>query len=170
MTDNNQSSLPANARIIDRVGLAEEVEAARKAGKKIVVANGCFDVLHAGHIRYLNGAKELGDLLVVAINSDQQVRNQKGTGRPLLPANERAELVASLEAVDFVTIFDEPTVTELLLSLKPDVHAKGTDYTEETVPEREVARLYGGRVAIAGDPKDHSSSELIRKVNSYEKS
>jgi D-glycero-beta-D-manno-heptose 1-phosphate adenylyltransferase len=122
-------------------------------------------VLHAGHIRYLNGAKALGDLLVVAVNSDQQVRTQKGAGRPLVSVNERAELVAALEAVDLVTIFDEPTVTELLLTLKPDVHAKGTDYTEQTVPEREVVRSYGGRVAIAGDPKEHSSSELIIKAN-----
>ena len=108
----------------------------------------------------------LGDLLVVAVNSDLQVRNQKGAGRPLMSADQRAELVASLEAVDLVTIFDEPTVTELLLTLKPDVHVKGTDYTERTVPEREVVLSYGGRVAIVGDPKDHSSSELIRKVSS----
>jgi len=157
--------MPARSRILDRAQLAKQIQTERKAGKKIVLANGCFDVLPAGHIRYLNGAKALGDLLVVAVNSDQQVRIQKGVGRPLISVNGRAELVAALEAVDFVTIFDEPTVTELLLTLKPDVHAKGTDYTEQTVPEREVVRSYGGRVAIAGDPKDHSSSELINEAN-----
>ena len=157
--------MPAKARILDRAQLSKQIETERKAGKKIVLANGCFDVLHAGHIRYLEAAKMLGNLLVVALNSDEQVRNQKGPGRPLMSADQRAELVASLEAVDLVTIFDEPTVTELLLTLKPDVHAKGTDYTEQTVPEREVVRSYGGRVAIAGDPKDHSSSELINRAN-----
>jgi D-glycero-beta-D-manno-heptose 1-phosphate adenylyltransferase len=170
VTGANHNPLPAWARIVGHVRLAEEVEAVRRAGKKIVLANGCFDVLHAGHIRYLNAAKAFGDVLVVAINSDEEVRRQKGVGRPLMPANERAELVASLDAVDLVTIFDEPTVTELLLTLKPDVHAKGTDYTEDTVPERAVVRLYGGRVAIAGDPKDHSSSALIRNVNLRQKS
>ena len=165
MTNIIDTQRPAKARILDRAQLAKPIEIERKAGKKIVLANGCFDVLHAGHIRYLNGAKALGDLLVVAVNSDQQVRTQKGAGRPLVSVNERAELVAALEAVDLVTIFDEPTVTELLLTLKPDVHAKGTDYTEQTVPEREVVRSYGGRVAIAGDPKDHSSSELINEAN-----
>ena len=165
MTNIVDIQVPARARILDRARLAEQIETERKSGKKIVLANGCFDVLHAGHIRYLEAAKMLGDLLVVAVNSDLQVRNQKGPGRPLMSADQRAELVASLEAVDLVTIFDEPTVTELLLTLKPDVHAKGTDYTEQTVPEREVVRSYGGRVAIAGDPKDHSSSELINEAN-----
>jgi D-glycero-beta-D-manno-heptose 1-phosphate adenylyltransferase len=145
--------------------LVQEVAAARRLGKKIVLANGCFDVLHAGHVRYLSSARTLADVLVVAVNSDDQVKKQKGPGRPLLPAAERAELVASLEVVDLVTIFDEPTVTELLLTLRPDVHAKGTDYIEESVPERQVVRSYGGRVAIAGDPKNHSSSELITRVN-----
>src|SRR5213593_4448454 len=159
--------MPAKARILDRAQLSEQIETERKSGKKIVLANGCFDVLHAGHIRYLNGAKAFGDLLVVAVNSDEQVRSQKGAGRPLMSANQRAELVASLEVVDLVTIFDEPTVTELLLTLKPDVHVKGTDYTERTVPEREVVLSYGGRVAIAGDPKDHSSSELINKATGW---
>jgi rfaE bifunctional protein nucleotidyltransferase chain/domain len=121
--------------------------------------------LHAGHVRYLQGAKELGDLLIVGVNSDEQVRNLKGPGRPVLPEKERAELVASLEAVDLVTIFPEPTVEALLLALLPDIHAKGTDYTEDTVPEREVVRSYGGRVAIVGDPKEHSTTELLKYLN-----
>lgn len=165
VTNNKQALQPSRTRIVDRARLAKEIGSARNAGKKIVLANGCFDILHAGHIRYLSRSKALGDLLVVAVNSDEQVRRQKGAGRPLMSASDRAELVAALEPVDFVTVFDEPTVTELLLTLKPDVHAKGTDYTEGTVPEREVVRSYGGRVAIAGDPKNHSSSELIKKVN-----
>ena len=153
-------------RIVDRPRLQEGIVAAKKDGRRIVFANGCFDVLHVGHVRYLEGAKALGDVLVVAVNSDEQVRQQKGEGRPLIPQDQRAEIVSALAAVDFVTIFDEPTVAELLLALKPDVHAKGTDYTEDTVPERDVVRSYGGRVAIAGDPKDHSSSEMIEKVSS----
>ncbi len=153
-------------RTLDRSELVTIVEEARKQGKNIVLANGCFDILHAGHVRYLTAAKALGDLLIVAINSDEQTRSLKGAGRPLLPQEQRAEIVSSLEAVDFVTIFNEPTVEELLLALRPDIHAKGTDYTEETVPERNVVRSFGGRVAIAGDPKDHSSSEMIKKVSS----
>ncbi|HVI70981.1 MAG TPA: adenylyltransferase/cytidyltransferase family protein, partial [Pyrinomonadaceae bacterium] len=144
--------------------LIERVAAAREAGSKIVFANGCFDVLHVGHVRYLTGARELGDVLIVGINSDQQVALQKGAGRPVLPASERAEVVAALESVTYVTIFDEPTVEELLLALKPDVHAKGTDYTTDTVPERDVVRSYGGQVAIVGDPKDHSASEIIARL------
>jgi D-glycero-beta-D-manno-heptose 1-phosphate adenylyltransferase len=148
-------------RILNRETLVTRVAAEKARGSKIVLANGCFDVLHAGHVRYLEGAAALGDILVVAVNSDIQVAKLKGKGRPILPERERAELVGSLEAVDLVTIFDEPTVTELLLAITPDIHAKGTDYTEETVPERDVVRSYGGRVAIVGDPKDHSTSELI---------
>lgn len=129
----------------------------------IVLANGCFDVLHAGHVRYLEGARALGDILVVGVNSDSEVAKLKGEGRPIMPQAERAEIVSALQAVDLVTIFEEPTVTELLLAIKPDVHAKGTDYTEETVPERDVVRSYGGRVAIVGDPKDHSTSEILRR-------
>ena len=151
-------------RIVDRATLQENIQAARQEGATIVLANGCFDVLHAGHVRYLDGARALGDLLVVGINSDAQVTELKGPGRPILPQLERAELVASLEAVDFVTIFHEPTVAELLLAIKPDIHAKGTDYTAETVPERDVVRSFGGRVAIVGDPKDHSTSELIARL------
>lgn len=147
--------------ILKRDDLLERVAASRKQGARVVLANGCFDVLHVGHVRYLRGAKAEGDLLVVGINSDRQVATLKGAGRPIMGEQERAEIVAALEPVDLVTIFDEPTVTELLLALKPDVHAKGTDYTEDTVPEREVVRGYGGRVAIVGDPKNHSTSQLI---------
>ena len=150
--------------VLSREQLVREVETARAAGARIVLANGCFDVLHVGHIRYLAGARELGDVLVVGINSDDQVVIQKGAGRPILPASERAEIVAALEAVTYVTIFDEPTVEQLLLALKPDIHAKGTDYTTETVPERDVVRSYGGQVAIVGDPKDHSTSEILRRL------
>ena len=150
--------------ILTREQLIERVAPAREGGAKIVFANGCFDVLHVGHVRYLAGARELGDVLIVGINSDQQVALQKGAGRPVLPASERAEIVAAIESVTYVTIFDEPTVEELLLALKPDVHAKGTDYTADTVPERDVVRSYGGQVAIVGDPKDHSTSEIIARL------
>ena len=136
----------------------------RERGARIVLANGCFDVLHVGHIRYLAGARELGDVLVVGVNSDEQVKVQKGPGRPVLPAAERAEIVSALESVTYVTIFDEPTVEQLLLALRPDVHAKGTDYTADTVPERDVVRSYGGQVAIVGDPKDHSTSEIVARL------
>jgi len=150
--------------ILSREDLADRIAAARESGARIVLANGCFDVLHVGHVRYLAGARELGDILVVGINSDEQVAIQKGPGRPVLPAIERAEIVAALESVTYVTIFDEPTVEQLLLTLKPDVHAKGTDYTTESVPERDVVRSYGGQVAIVGDPKDHSTTEIIARV------
>ena len=150
--------------ILRREELIREVASAREAGARIVLANGCFDVLHVGHVRYLAGAKQLGDILVVGINADEQVAIQKGAGRPVLPANERAEIVAALESVNYVTIFNEPTVEQLLLALKPDVHAKGTDYTTDTVPERDVVRSYGGQVAIVGDPKDHSTTEIIARV------
>ncbi|HSE33736.1 MAG TPA: adenylyltransferase/cytidyltransferase family protein [Pyrinomonadaceae bacterium] len=156
--------MTADSRVLGRKDLTDRVEAARKAGAKIVFANGCFDVLHVGHTRYLSGARALGDLLVVGVNSDDQVRIQKGPGRPVLPATERAEMVAALEWVDYVTVFEEPTVEQLLLTLKPDIHAKGTDYTEETVPEREVVRSYGGRVAIVGDPKHHSTTSLLTRL------
>jgi rfaE bifunctional protein nucleotidyltransferase chain/domain len=154
--------IDATSLILDRDSLVNCITTEKAKGSRIVLANGCFDILHAGHVRYLEGARALGDVLVVAINSDLQVVRLKGEGRPILPERERAELVASVDAVDWVTIFDEPTVTELLLAMKPDVHAKGTDYTEETVPERDVVRSYGGRVAIVGDPKNHSTTELIR--------
>jgi len=150
--------------ILRREELIREIAAARESGARIVLANGCFDVLHVGHVRYLAGAKQLGDVLVVGINADEQVAIQKGAGRPVLPAHERAEIVAALESVNYVTIFNEPTVEQLLLALKPDVHAKGTDYTTDTVPERDVVRSYGGQVAIVGDPKDHSTSEIIARL------
>ena len=153
-----------DARILNREELVDRVHAARAQGATIVFANGCFDVLHVGHIRYLEGARALGDVLMVGVNSDDQVTIQKGPGRPILPAIERAEMLAALDSVDYVTIFDEPTVENLLLALKPDVHAKGTDYTEETVPERNVVRSYGGRVAIVGDPKDHSTTSLLTRL------
>jgi len=150
--------------ILSREELADRIAAERGSGARIVLANGCFDVLHVGHVRYLAGARELGDILVVGINSDEQVAIQKGAGRPVMTANERAEIVAALESVTYVTIFDEPTVEQLLLTLKPDVHAKGTDYTTDSVPERDVVRSYGGRVAIVGDPKDHSTTEIIARL------
>jgi rfaE bifunctional protein nucleotidyltransferase chain/domain len=150
--------------ILSREELVTRIDAERKTGSRVVLANGCFDVLHVGHVRYLAGARELGDVLVVGVNSDEQVARLKGPGRPILPANERAELVAALESVTYVTVFNEPTVEELLLALRPDVHAKGTDYTEDSVPERDVVRSYGGRVAIVGDPKDHSTSAILARL------
>ena len=150
--------------ILSREELIRQVASTRESGARIVLANGCFDVLHVGHVRYLHGASRLGDVLIVGINSDEQVAIQKGAGRPVMPANERAEIVAALESVTYVTIFDEPTVEQLLLALKPDVHAKGTDYTTDTVPERDVVRSYGGQVAIVGDPKDHSTTAIIARL------
>src|ERR687885_2659854 len=155
----------AASRIVERNRLIARVAIARRHGARVVFANGCFDLLHVGHVRYLEAARSLGDLLVVGINSDEQVRRLKGEGRPLVPERERAETVASLRAVDYVTVFHEPTVTELLLALRPDIHAKGTDYTEESVPERDVVRSFGGRVQIVGDPKDHSSTEMVKRVS-----
>jgi rfaE bifunctional protein nucleotidyltransferase chain/domain len=160
----SQTETKSSDRILYQADLVARVNTARQNGAKIVFANGCFDVLHVGHIRYLQGAKAQGDLLVVAINSDRQVAILKGPGRPIMADTERAEMVASIAAVDLVTVFDEPTVENLLLALRPDIHAKGTDYTEETVPEREVVRSYGGRVAIVGDPKKHSTSEILDRI------
>jgi D-glycero-beta-D-manno-heptose 1-phosphate adenylyltransferase len=163
-----QSKINAAARILERNRLIARVAIARKGGARVVFANGCFDLLHVGHVRYLEAAKGLGDLLVVGVNSDEQVRRLKGEGRPFVPERERAEVIASVRAVDYVTVFHEPTVTELLLALRPDIHAKGTDYTEESVPERDVVRSFGGRVQIVGDPKDHSSTEMMGRVMSDE--
>lgn len=151
-------------KIRDLPALQSDLAQRRRRGGKIVLANGCFDVLHAGHIRYLQGAKGLGDVLVVAVNSDASMRKIKDEGRPLLPEDARARLVAGLEAVDYVTVFSDPTVSHLLRILQPEVHAKGTDYTVETVPEREVVRSYGGEVVIVGDPKNHSTRDLIQQV------
>jgi rfaE bifunctional protein nucleotidyltransferase chain/domain len=163
MNTGSVEMVDATSLILERQALVARVDAEKKKGRSVVLANGCFDLLHAGHVRYLQGARSLGDLLVVGINCDDQVARLKGQGRPILPERDRAEIVASIEVVDLVTIFDEPTVTELLLAIRPDIHAKGTDYTEETVPERDVVRSFGGRVRIVGDPKDHSTSELIRR-------
>jgi rfaE bifunctional protein nucleotidyltransferase chain/domain len=138
----------------------------RRENRTIVLANGCFDLFHVGHIRYLEGAKELGDILIVGLNSDEQVKELKGKNRPFMPECERAEIVSALRFVDFVTIFHEPTVEELIRAIRPDFHAKGTDYTVDSVPEREIVKECGGRVAIVGDPKDHSSTELISLVAS----
>jgi len=150
--------------ILDRDALAARVRQDRARGLTIAFANGAFDLLHVGHIRYLDGARREADRLVVAINSDQSVRGLKGANRPVLPEADRAELVAALRAVDYVVIFDEPTVAPLLELLTPDVHCKGTDYTLETVPERDTVRAYGGRIAIVGDPKDHSTSDLLSRL------
>ena len=157
--------LPGSAPILDRESLVSEVARLRVRGSRIVLANGCFDLFHVGHVRYLAGAKALGDVLVVGINSDRQAYALKGQGRPYMPGSERAEIVSAMRFVDFVTIFDEPTVEELIRAIRPDIHAKGTDYTTETVPERNVVRECGGTVAIVGDPKDHSSTGLINLVN-----
>jgi rfaE bifunctional protein nucleotidyltransferase chain/domain len=142
----------------------ERVLSARREGKTVALANGCFDVLHVGHVRYLEGARAEADVLVVGVNGDASVRRLKGEGRPVMPAVDRALLVAALRAVDHVVVFEEDDVTPLLRTLQPDVHCKGTDYTTDTVPERDVVRAYGGRVAIVGDPKDHHTRALLARV------
>lgn len=153
----------SDQKILTQAELAQRVQQWRKDGDKIILTNGCFDLLHVGHIRYLRAAKQLGGKLIVGLNSDASARALKGAGRPHTPAAERAEILAALEDVDAITIFDEPDVRELVRRLRPDVHAKGTDYTPETVPERDVVIACGGRVEIVGDPKDHSTSELLKK-------
>jgi rfaE bifunctional protein nucleotidyltransferase chain/domain len=150
-------------KILARPELLERVKQWRAAGEKIILTNGCFDLLHVGHVRYLQAAKQLGGRLVVAVNSDASARALKGEGRPRIPAAERAEMLSALQVVDAITIFDEPDVREIIRALRPDVHAKGTDYTAETVPERDVVIACGGRVEIVGDAKDHSTSELLRE-------
>jgi D-glycero-beta-D-manno-heptose 1-phosphate adenylyltransferase len=150
--------------VISREALAAAVAADRAAGRTIAFANGCFDLLHVGHVRYVQAASHEADRLVVALNDDASVRTLKGEGRPILRAAERAELVAALRGVDYVTIFHEPTVAPLLLVLRPDVHCKGTDYTVETVPERDTVASYGGRIAIVGDPKGHSTRDLLARL------
>ena len=152
----------AVGKIVGRIELRERVEQWRGTGERITLANGNFDLLHVGYVRYLRGAKELGGKLVVAINSDESVRALKGEGRPVMPAGERAEIIAALADVDAVVIFPELDVRALIREIRPDIHAKGTDYTMESVPERDAVADYGGRVAIVGDPKDHSTSEIIR--------
>ena len=150
--------------VLTREELIARVTAARESGRTIAFANGCFDLLHVGHVRYLESAAREADLLVVAINDDDSVRTLKGEGRPILSAADRTELVAALRCVDYVVVFSEPTVGPLLEAIRPDVHCKGTDYTLDTVPERDVVRSYGGRIAIVGDPKDHSTRDLLARI------
>ncbi len=150
--------------VVTRAQLVERVAAARQRGRTVAFANGCFDLLHVGHVRYLDAAANEADLLVVAINDDEMVRTLKGPGRPILHAADRAELVAALRSVDYVVIFPEATVGPLLEALRPDVHCKGTDYTVDSVPEREIVKAYGGRTAIVGDPKDHSTRGLLARI------
>ena len=158
MKENNQSG----NKILNRAQLRERAELWRSAGEHITLANGNFDLLHVGHVRYLRGAKALGGKLVVAINSDESVRTLKGEGRPIMPEQERAEIVAALADVDAVVIFPELDVRPIIREIRPDIQAKGTDYTAESVPERDTVTEFGGRVEIVGDPKDHSTSEIIR--------
>jgi rfaE bifunctional protein nucleotidyltransferase chain/domain len=154
----------AASKIVSRDVLREKIEAHKRRGERIVFANGCFDTLHVGHTRYLAGARQQGDILVVAVNADSSVCKLKGLGRPILDENARARLVAALRSVDYVVLFAEPNVEALLEELRPDVHAKGTDYTPETVPERAVAARLGIRVAIVGDPKDHSTRDMLDSI------
>ena len=149
-------------KILNRSDLRKRVEDWRRAGERIILANGNFDLLHVGHVRYLRGAKELGGKLVVAINSDASVQALKGEGRPIMPENERAEIVAALADVDAVVVFPELDVHQIIREIRPDIQAKGTDYTADSVPERDTTAECGGRVAIVGDPKDHSTSEILR--------
>ncbi|XXF80565.1 adenylyltransferase/cytidyltransferase family protein [Myxococcaceae bacterium GXIMD 01537] len=144
--------------------VVEERERWRAEGRTVALANGVFDLLHVGHVRYLEGARALADVLVVAVNSDASTRAYKGPGRPHIPEAERAELVAALACTDRVIVFDEPNVRVLIRALKPDVHVKGTDYTPDSIPEADEVRAYGGRTAVAGDPKDHSTTDIARKL------
>jgi D-glycero-beta-D-manno-heptose 1-phosphate adenylyltransferase len=153
-----------SATVIPRKDLAALGERLRREGRRIAFANGCFDLLHVGHVRYLQGAREQGDVLVVGINSDRSVTALKGPGRPVLTAEARCELIAALECVDYVVVFDEPNAESVLRDLRPDVHCKGTDYSEETVPEREVMKALGGVVRIVGDTKNHSTRELLARM------
>ena len=153
-----------SATVIPRADVAALGERLRREGRRITFANGCFDLLHVGHVRYLQGAKEQGDVLVVGVNSDRSVTALKGPGRPLLSADARCELVAALECVDYVVVFDELNAESVLRDLRPDVHCKGTDYSEQTVPEREVMKALGGVVRIVGDTKNHSTRELLARM------
>jgi len=155
-------SASVHPKILTREQLQDRVAEWRRAGARITLANGCFDLLHVGHVRYLHAARELGGKLVVAVNSDESVRGLKGEGRPLMPAEERAEILSALTDVDAVVIFPEKDVRAIVREIRPDFQAKGTDYRAENVPEREEVEACGGRVAIVGDPKDHSASEIIR--------
>ena len=153
-----------NAPIVDERALASIVADAKKQGRRVAFANGCFDILHVGHIRYLQGAAAVADMLVVGVNGDESVRQLKGEGRPLMPALERAELISAIRGVSYVTIFDEKSPARILGALKPDFQCKGTDYTADSVPEGEVVRAYGGQVVIVGDPKDHSTSSILKRM------
>lgn len=144
------------------------IEKEKKSGRKVVFGNGCFDILHVGHVRYLRGARELGDILIVAVNDDSSVTGLGKRKEVVTPAAERAEIVSAIDCVDYVIVFRDPTVEGLLSALKPDIHAKGTDYTEDNVPERDVVLSYGGRVAIVGDPKDHSTRDIIKTIKNLQ--
>lgn len=154
----------SSRKILNRGELRDVLTKRKENGERVVFANGCFDTLHVGHVRYLEGARKEGDLLVVGVNADSSVKNLKGPGRPILDEDARAKLVAALRPVDYVVLFDEPNVEALLEALRPNVHAKGTDYTAENVPERATADRLGIRVAIVGDPKDHSTRELLETI------
>ena len=156
-----------NAPILNEHELASALAEARSRGKRIAFANGVFDVLHVGHVRYLQGAAAIADVLVVAVNGDESVRALKGPGRPVMNEQERAELIAAIRGVSYVTIFHEKSPSRLLEQLRPDFHAKGTDYTPDSVPEAEVVRAYGGRVVIVGDPKDHSTTAILEKMRKH---
>ena len=156
--------MSSTAKVRSLAQVAAQAERARAEGRTVALANGVFDLLHVGHVRYLEGAKALADVLVVAINTDASTRRNKGPDRPVIPEHERAELVAALACTDFVVLFDEPDVRGVIRAVRPDVQVKGTDYTVDSIPERTEVESYGGRVAIAGDPKDHSTTELARKL------
>jgi D-glycero-beta-D-manno-heptose 1-phosphate adenylyltransferase len=153
-------------RVLNESELIAAVADDRVAGRTIAFANGCFDLLHVGHVRYLRGAAAEADRLIVAVNDDATVERLKGPGRPAMPVSERAEIIAAIGVVDYVVAFADETVERLLGRIKPEVHCKGTDYTVDTVPERAVVRAYGGRIAIVGDPKDHASRDLAKKIRS----
>jgi rfaE bifunctional protein nucleotidyltransferase chain/domain len=155
-------------RVVSDAELVALVARDRQEGRSVAFANGCFDLLHVGHVRYLEGARREADRLIVAVNDDKSVRTLKGEGQPVIPADARAELVAALRAADYVVIFPDANVERLLRLVRPDVHCKGTDYTVDTVPEREVVRAYGGRVAVVGDPKDHSTAALLHRLKTEE--
>lgn len=157
------------AKIVTREEAASFVQDMKRQGKCVAMANGVFDLIHVGHVRYLQAAREMADALVVAVNSDASTKAYKGPDRPMVPEAERAEMVAALACVDRVLVFDELDVRTTLRALKPDIHVKGTDYTPDTIPEKEEVMAYGGRVAVAGDPKDHSSTAVIEKLRGSKK-
>ena len=154
----------ANAPILDEAQLSQVITAERSQGRKIAFANGCFDVLHVGHVRYLQAAAEVADVLIVGVNSDASVRELKGEGRPVMKESERAEIISAIRGVSYVTIFSDRTPARLLQAMRPDFQCKGTDYTADSVPEAAIVRAYGGRVVIVGDPKDHSTTEILDEL------